>query len=78
MVKIGFDSTLRVVKDPQGKVVLSLGPPSIVKAFNPPPPQSTLMVVNWDTRPSANLRTNLLVWLNKNVEGAMSFIEVPQ
>jgi len=38
LVKKGFDSTSRTVRDPQGKIVLSLDPPSIVKAFSPPPP----------------------------------------
>lgn len=78
LVKRAFDSTWMAVRDPQGKVVLNLYPPSIVKAFSPPPPQSTPMLVTYDTRPSANRRTNLLVWLKKNAKGAMSFIEVPQ
>ena len=61
LVKKGFDSTTRTVRDPQGKVILSLDPPAIMKAFSPPPPLSTPMAINWDTRPSANLKANLLV-----------------
>lgn len=77
IVKGAFDPTLRVVKDAKGKVVLSLDPPSITKAFIPPPPQSTPMLVIWDMRPSTNMKINLLAWLNRNVEGTMNFIEVP-
>lgn len=77
VVKGAYDPATRVARDLQGNAILSLDPMSIATAFCPPPPMYTPLLVNWDMKPSSNMRPKILEWLNKNTRGTANFRELP-
>lgn len=77
IVKGEFDPTTRVVRNLQGKVVRNLDPTFVANAFSPPSPLFPLISLNWDMIPSSNMRISIMSWLNKNVDGAIYFSELP-
>lgn len=74
VIKGAFDPVERVVRDLHGRVVLSLVPRAFVATFNPLEPFLIPIPLNWEIRPSTNMRMNILSWINKH--SSTNFIEL--
>lgn len=77
LVKGAFNPATRIARDLQGNVILNLDPSSVASAFNPPPPMSIFVSVNWDMIPSSNVQMNIVAWINRNVSRNVKFMELP-